>query len=183
MAKRTTKPISRSIDDRSPAPDQAERDLITRELDKNMLVEAAAGTGKTTSLVARMVNLLREGRCRVDQIAAVTFTRKSAAELRSRFQLGIEKAARARKETKRHGSPRPSHTLSDALSEPSTRFAATCCVSVPSRLASIPNFTSSTLKKTTSCAGMPGRSTWPTCSPLVTRSSRSWKTWASTFRS
>ena len=95
MAKRTTKPVSRSIDDRSTAPDQTERDLIICELDKNMLVEAAAGTGKTTSLVARMINLLREGRCRVDQIAAVTFTRKAAAELRSRFQLGIEKAARA----------------------------------------------------------------------------------------
>ena len=58
MAKRTTKPVSRSIDDRSTAPDQTDRDIITRELDKNMLVEAAAGTGKTTSLVARMVNSL-----------------------------------------------------------------------------------------------------------------------------
>ena len=95
MAKRTNKPAPRV--DRRPIDraDQAERDLITRELDKNMLVEAAAGTGKTTSLVARMINLLREGRCRVDQIAAVTFTRKAAAELRSRFQLGLEKAARA----------------------------------------------------------------------------------------
>ena len=59
-----------------------------------MLVEAAAGTGKTTSLVARMINLIREGRCEVDKLAAVTFTRKAAAELRGRFQLGLEKAAR-----------------------------------------------------------------------------------------
>ena len=39
-------------------PDQAERDLITRELDKTMLVEAAAGTGKTTAMIGRMVALL-----------------------------------------------------------------------------------------------------------------------------
>ena len=35
------------------APDQADRDLITTELDTTMLVEAAAGTGKTTAMIAR----------------------------------------------------------------------------------------------------------------------------------
>lgn len=59
-----------------------------------MLVEAAAGTGKTTCLIARMVGLLREGKCRIDSLAAVTFTRKAAAELRARFQLALERAAR-----------------------------------------------------------------------------------------
>ncbi len=75
-------------------PDQAARDLITRSLDQNMLVEAAAGTGKTTSLVARMINLIRNGKCPVDNLAAVTFTRKAAAELRARFQVGLERSAR-----------------------------------------------------------------------------------------
>ena len=42
----------------SPLPDQAERDVIADLLDTTMLVEAAAGTGKTTSMVARMVRLL-----------------------------------------------------------------------------------------------------------------------------
>jgi ATP-dependent helicase/nuclease subunit A len=59
-----------------------------------MLVEAAAGTGKTTCLISRMVGLLREGKCRVESLAAVTFTRKAAAELRTRFQLALERAAR-----------------------------------------------------------------------------------------
>ena len=58
-----------------------------------MLVEAAAGTGKTTSLVARMINLIRQGKCPVENLAAVTFTRKAASELRSRFQVGLENAA------------------------------------------------------------------------------------------
>lgn len=75
-------------------PDQEQRRLIAEELDRNILVEAAAGTGKTTSLVARMVNLIRRGKCTIDRLAAVTFTRKAAAELRDRFQSELERAAR-----------------------------------------------------------------------------------------
>jgi len=78
----------------APPPDQDQRDLILNELDRNMLVEAAAGTGKTTSMVGRMVALLRNGKCRIGAMAAVTFTRKAAAELRARFQVEIERAAR-----------------------------------------------------------------------------------------
>jgi len=74
-------------------PDQDRRDLIETVLDRNMLVEAAAGTGKTTCLLNRMLALLRTGACPGAQhLAAVTFTRKAAAELRSRFQVGLEKA-------------------------------------------------------------------------------------------
>jgi ATP-dependent helicase/nuclease subunit A len=94
MAKRMNKPAPEGNGGGQGPPDQAVRDLITHELVKNVLVEAAAGTGKTTSLVARMINLIREGRCPIDKLAAVTFTRKAAAELRSRFQVGLEKAAR-----------------------------------------------------------------------------------------
>lgn len=75
-------------------PDQKYRDRIAAALDCTMLVEAAAGTGKTTCLIARMVGLLREGKCGIESIAAVTFTRKAAAELHTRFQLALERAAR-----------------------------------------------------------------------------------------
>lgn len=65
-------------------------------LDRNLLVEAAAGTGKTTCLVDRMIALLAGGRCAdIHQMAAVTFTRKAAAELRSRFRQELEKAVAA----------------------------------------------------------------------------------------
>ncbi len=74
-------------------PDQSFREQIANDLDLTMLVEAAAGTGKTTCLIARMVGLLREGKCGVETLAAVTFTRKAAAELRTRFQLALERAA------------------------------------------------------------------------------------------
>jgi ATP-dependent helicase/nuclease subunit A len=88
--------MAKKIEPNTP-PDQAERNLITSELDKTMLVEAAAGTGKTTAMIGRMVALLAAGKCRTDTLAAVTFTRKSTAELRARFQIDLEKAARAAK--------------------------------------------------------------------------------------
>ncbi len=70
--------------------DAVARARISAELDHTFLVEAAAGTGKTTSLVSRMVALVREGKCSVDQVAAITFTVKAAAELRERFQEALE---------------------------------------------------------------------------------------------
>jgi ATP-dependent helicase/nuclease subunit A len=76
----------------APPPDQDQRELIQRELSRNVLVEAAAGTGKTTSMVGRMVGLLCEGRCTgARHLAAVTFTRKAAAELRERFRRELER--------------------------------------------------------------------------------------------
>jgi len=75
-------------------PDQKERDAIVKRLDTTMLVEASAGAGKTRSMVDRMIALLREGKCRIETLAAITFTRKAAAELRARFQVALEKAAR-----------------------------------------------------------------------------------------
>src|SRR5262249_40589793 len=92
MVKRASKSATQRMR-HAPPQDQAARDLIVNELDKNVLVEAAAGTGKTTSLVARMINLIRQDKCGIENLAAVTFTRKAAAELRSRFQVGLEKAA------------------------------------------------------------------------------------------
>jgi ATP-dependent helicase/nuclease subunit A len=73
-----------------PLPDRAARDRIRGALDVNLLVEAGAGSGKTTELIARMVALVETGAATSDQIAAVTFTRKAAAELRERFQTGLE---------------------------------------------------------------------------------------------
>ena len=83
-------------------PDQSERDRIAEDLDRNLLVEAGAGSGKTRALVERMVALVCTGTCTVDRIAAVTFTRKAAAELRQRFQVSLEEAlARAARDDAR----------------------------------------------------------------------------------
>jgi len=76
--------------EKSELIDKNARDKIIQELDKTFLVEAGAGSGKTKSLVDRMLALLREGKCTIQTLAAVTFTRKAAAELRGRFQTELE---------------------------------------------------------------------------------------------
>lgn len=78
-----------------PFPDARARDRIASDLEANLLVEAGAGSGKTTALVGRLVTLISTGTATVDQLAAVTFTRKAASELRERFQTGVELALSA----------------------------------------------------------------------------------------
>ncbi|HEX6132779.1 MAG TPA: UvrD-helicase domain-containing protein [Longimicrobiales bacterium] len=76
-------------------PDAAARHIIQTDLTRNLLVEAGAGAGKTTEMVRRMVALVRTGTAAAHQLAAVTFTRKAAAELRERFQTALERELRA----------------------------------------------------------------------------------------
>ena len=75
--------------------DQSQREQVLNELDKTILVEAAAGTGKTTSMVGRMVGLIGHGKCRIETLAAVTFTRKAAGELRERLLAAVGPRAEA----------------------------------------------------------------------------------------
>jgi ATP-dependent helicase/nuclease subunit A len=62
---------------------------------ESLLVEAGAGTGKTTSLVGRVVEVLASGQATVDEIALITFTHKAAAELSARVREGLEEAVEA----------------------------------------------------------------------------------------
>ena len=74
--------------------DQTARERIAEVLDRTLMVEAGAGSGKTTSLVGRMIALIESGNAGAEQIAAITFTRKSADELKSRFRLELEQQIR-----------------------------------------------------------------------------------------
>src|SRR5437762_14334897 len=75
--------------------DEKARQRIRISLDENLIVEAAAGTGKTTELVHRIVNVIRTGRAVVHRIVAVTFTRKAAGELRLRLRVELDAARTA----------------------------------------------------------------------------------------
>jgi ATP-dependent helicase/nuclease subunit A len=77
--------------------DRKDRAKIIQEIDRNILVEASAGSGKTSSLIHRMVALIKSGKFKVDEIAAITFTRKAAIELKERFQQKIEGSFRETK--------------------------------------------------------------------------------------
>lgn len=70
--------------------DQVHRDRICSDLHSNLLVEASAGSGKTSSLTQRIVAGLREGVYDPQRMAAVTFTKKAAAELRGRLRVALE---------------------------------------------------------------------------------------------
>jgi len=75
---------------RAPAPDQAERDAAVRERARNVLIDAGAGTGKTAILVDRLVEMVAptagNAAVSIARIAAITFTRKAAGELRLRIR-------------------------------------------------------------------------------------------------
>ena len=70
--------------------DQHARELIQNDLDTTYLVEAGAGTGKTTLLVSRILNLIRSGRATLPQIVAITFTEKAAEELKTRIKKQLQ---------------------------------------------------------------------------------------------
>ncbi|MDP2950115.1 MAG: UvrD-helicase domain-containing protein [Chloroflexota bacterium] len=85
--------------------DQEQRQRIATSLDESLFVEAGAGTGKTTELVARAVALIASGKAEMGGIAAITFTEAAAAELRERVRRELEKeslnAKRSAEERKR----------------------------------------------------------------------------------
>jgi ATP-dependent helicase/nuclease subunit A len=75
--------------------DQLDRDLIANDLDSTLIVEAAAGTGKTTELVHRIVRVIETGHAAVTEIVSVTFTEKAAGELKLRLREALEEARKS----------------------------------------------------------------------------------------
>jgi ATP-dependent exoDNAse (exonuclease V) beta subunit len=72
--------------------DAPARERIRSDLSAALVVEAAAGTGKTTELVARIVALVRSGATSLDRILAVTFTDLAAGEMKLRLRSELENA-------------------------------------------------------------------------------------------
>lgn len=72
--------------------DQRVRARIREDLATTLIIEAAAGTGKTTALVSRIVAVIARGLTTLNRIVAVTFTEKAAGELKLRLRAAIERA-------------------------------------------------------------------------------------------
>lgn len=68
-------------------------DSITE--DQNILVSAAAGSGKTAVLVERIIQTVQQGLADIDEILVVTFTIAAAAQMRSKILAALEKMAYA----------------------------------------------------------------------------------------
>ncbi|HXV78755.1 MAG TPA: UvrD-helicase domain-containing protein, partial [Candidatus Binatia bacterium] len=72
--------------------DATERERAIGTFDRNLLVTAGAGTGKTTLLVDRLVELLLRNPepLRITEIVALTFTNKAANEIKLRLRERLE---------------------------------------------------------------------------------------------
>ena len=68
--------------------DEKSRESIVLDINKNLFVEAGAGSGKTTMLVNRMVAMIEAG-VPVEKICAITFTKNAALEFYDRFQAKL----------------------------------------------------------------------------------------------
>ncbi len=73
-----------------PLEDAEARRRVRASLSDTLFVEAGAGSGKTSSLVERIVNLVANG-APVGRIAAITFTEAAARELRTRVRDELER--------------------------------------------------------------------------------------------
>lgn len=65
--------------------DAAARETARRNLESSIIVEAGAGTGKTTLLIDRIIFLLLGGGLDIARLVALTFTEKAAAEIKFRL--------------------------------------------------------------------------------------------------
>ncbi len=75
--------------------------VVSTEFDRHLIVTAGAGTGKTSLLIERYVALLRHERASVEQIVAITFTEKAAAEIRMRLRDRLDAVLRESSEGER----------------------------------------------------------------------------------
>jgi ATP-dependent helicase/nuclease subunit A len=106
--------------------DAHDRQAIRDNLDATLIVEAAAGTGKTTELVTRIVEVLATGRAPVQQIVAVTFTEKAAGELKLRLREALDRA-------RNRPGPKPGTCVTTNGSETSTAVAGSGRAGSPTR--------------------------------------------------
>ncbi|WP_162250632.1 UvrD-helicase domain-containing protein [Lysobacter sp. Root604] len=63
-----------------------EQAIAAITLEENTLLVAAAGSGKTSTIVGKVIYLIAKGIARPDEILCLTFNRNAAAELRTRIR-------------------------------------------------------------------------------------------------
>ena len=64
-----------------------EQRAAAEAIDGPVMVFAGAGTGKTKTLIARIINMIQNHNIKPYNILAITFTKKATAEMRERLSL------------------------------------------------------------------------------------------------
>jgi ATP-dependent helicase/nuclease subunit A len=72
--------------------DEDARERARADHATSLVLDAGAGTGKTTLLVERIEALVRSGRARLEEVAAVTFTENAATTMKLRLRERLERA-------------------------------------------------------------------------------------------
>ena len=75
------------------------RELIRLKTDENVFVQAGAGSGKTTTLIQRLLTLIIRDGVTVDQIAAITFTEAAAGKLVADLRKALTEVAQTGQHT------------------------------------------------------------------------------------
>ncbi|MBP5533522.1 MAG: UvrD-helicase domain-containing protein, partial [Lachnospiraceae bacterium] len=73
---------------------------VIETTDKNLLVSAAAGAGKTAVLVARIIKMItdKDKPVDLDRLVIITFTRAAAAQMKQKISDALEKLIEAEPE-------------------------------------------------------------------------------------
>ena len=79
----------------TPLVDDAARERARTDVGTSLLVEASAGTGKTKTLIDRIVCLVLDEGEPLSTVAALTFTEKAAGEMKARLRTRLDEEARA----------------------------------------------------------------------------------------
>ena len=68
-----------------------EQELLVNEHDKNILLLASAGTGKTDTLSRRVAKIISECKAKSSEILCITFTNKACKEMKERVEAIVGK--------------------------------------------------------------------------------------------
>lgn len=79
-----------------------EQQLVITDRGCNMLVSAAAGSGKTTTMVGRILHLLVQDHAAIDKMLIVTFTNAAASAMKAKLQSELIKEISTDRNNTRH---------------------------------------------------------------------------------
>ncbi len=68
---------------------RAEQAAVINHNKGNLLVSASAGSGKTFTMIRRLIRIISEGKANVNEILAVTFTEKAASEMKDKLRKAM----------------------------------------------------------------------------------------------